>query len=344
MRADEQELRQRARVEREGDLVGDGLGARVRTVAAAGGRDERRRVAGCGVTTRSARASQAAASAAQARRRAARRVRASAGVAGLELGGGQDVGERVEVVADADAALGGRLERAPCRGRRTGRGRRRRAAVARDEGVGERRREAREVRAHRVEAVAPEAGLVLPLGLDGEGGSALGSSRASWPASGRFVVSGIPGLRLDARIGLPARRAGSIARRIRGPAVGRTPHPTGWTRRARRRWARGGWSARRNVDNGGVDHGLQEDVARPGTSVGVDELEELRAGSSRRHSSDPWRARHPDPSPRSCRGCRARSTRRHPSRAEDRHVGPAVLDPERGTKTRILSSFATSHS
>src|SRR6478752_1725461 len=40
------------------------------------------------------------------------------------------------------------------------------ARVARDEGVGEGRREAREVRAHRVERVAPQALLVLPLGRE----------------------------------------------------------------------------------------------------------------------------------------------------------------------------------
>jgi len=40
------------------------------------------------------------------------------------------------------------------------------ARVAGDEGVGEGRREAREVRAHRVERVAPEPLLVLPLRCD----------------------------------------------------------------------------------------------------------------------------------------------------------------------------------
>ena len=74
----------------------------------------------------------------------------------LDLGRGQEVGERVEVVADADAALGDRLE-----GRRAAAGERIEddvagPAVARDERVGEGRREAREVRAHRVERVAPQ--------------------------------------------------------------------------------------------------------------------------------------------------------------------------------------------
>ena len=80
------------------------------------------------------------------------------------------MGQRIEVVPDTDAALGGRLD-----GRRAAAGERIEhdvagPAVAGDERVHERGREAREVRAHGVEAVAPQARLVLPLGLDGQGG------------------------------------------------------------------------------------------------------------------------------------------------------------------------------
>ena len=65
------------------------------------------------------------------------------------------MGERVEVVADADAAFCAGLEgHGPAAGERieddvAG------PAVASDEGVGEGGRKARQVRAHRVERVAP---------------------------------------------------------------------------------------------------------------------------------------------------------------------------------------------
>ena len=86
----------------------------------------------------------------------------------FDLGRRQEVGERVEVVADADPALGAGLE-----GRRAAPGERvqddvTRSRVARDEGVGQGGREAREVRAHRVEGVAPQPLLVLPLGREGD--------------------------------------------------------------------------------------------------------------------------------------------------------------------------------
>ena len=111
------------------------------------------------------------------------------GRGGLELGGGQDVRERVEVVADADAALGGGLHRG-----RAAAGERVEddvagPAVAGDERVGERRREAREVRAHRVQAVAPQPLLVLPLGLEPEGrerARELEGELAGVLADGRF--------------------------------------------------------------------------------------------------------------------------------------------------------------
>ena len=84
----------------------------------------------------------------------------------LDLRGGEQVGERVEVVADADPPLRAGLER-----RRAAAGERieddvARARVAGDERVREGGREAREVGAHRVERVAPQPLLVLPLGRD----------------------------------------------------------------------------------------------------------------------------------------------------------------------------------
>ena len=86
----------------------------------------------------------------------------------LDLGRGQEVGKGVEVVADTDPTLGARLERdRATSGERiehdvAG------PAVAGDEGVGERRREARQVRAHRMERVTPQPLLRLPFGLDPE--------------------------------------------------------------------------------------------------------------------------------------------------------------------------------
>ena len=134
------------------------------------------------------------------------------GRGGLELGGGQDVGERVEVVADADTALRGRLD-----GRRAAAAERVQdhvagTAVAGDEPVGEGRREAREVRAHRVEAVAPQPWLRLPLGLDPEGGQRAGQLEgelAGRDGSRRDGRSGIPGLRLTRGLGPPARGPGA---------------------------------------------------------------------------------------------------------------------------------------
>ena len=175
-------------VEGDADLGRDGLGARVGAVAAARRRDERRGMA-------------------RPRQHAVREVEPVAGLTGprepqgrepearlggrgrLELGGGEDVREGVEVVADADAPLGRRLDR---RGAAAGErveddvaG----PAVAGDERMGERRREAREVRAHRVQAVAPQPLLRLPLGLEAEGrerGGELERELAGVLADGRF--------------------------------------------------------------------------------------------------------------------------------------------------------------
>ena len=76
------------------------------------------------------------------------------------------MGERIEVVADADPTFGARLERGRAA---TGEGVEDHitgSRVAGDERVRECRREAREVGAHRVEAVAPQPLLGLPLGCD----------------------------------------------------------------------------------------------------------------------------------------------------------------------------------
>ena len=84
----------------------------------------------------------------------------------LDLGRGQQVRERVEVVADPDPPLRARLERCRAATRERIEDDVARSRVAGDEGVGERGREARQVRAHRVEGVAPQALLVLPLGSE----------------------------------------------------------------------------------------------------------------------------------------------------------------------------------
>ena len=172
-RTQEQQLAERARVERDRHLVGHGLRTAVRRTAAACGRDERGRMPG-------------PRNHALAERDPGRRLRApgqpQGGQAGprlgrarrLQLGGGEQVRERVEIVTDADPALRRRLER---RGATPGERVEHdvaRPAVAGDERVGEGRREAREVRAHRMEAVAPQPWLRLPLGLDAEGGQRAG--------------------------------------------------------------------------------------------------------------------------------------------------------------------------
>ncbi len=166
-RPDEQQLAEGPWVEREGDLDRDVFGAVGRCRAGAGGRHERVR----GVRRHPD---------ALAEGQPAGRIRVpgqpelgeTRGRLGacrrLDLRRGQQMGERIEVVADPDAALGAGLE-----GRRAAPGERveddvARPRVASDEGVGERRREAREVRAHRVEGVAPQPLLVLPLGGERE--------------------------------------------------------------------------------------------------------------------------------------------------------------------------------
>ncbi len=92
----------------------------------------------------------------------------------FDLGGGEQMGEWVQVVADPDPPFGTGLERArPAAAERveddvTG------ARVAGDEGVGEGRRKARQVRAHRVESMTPQPLLVLPLGGQGQARQVIG--------------------------------------------------------------------------------------------------------------------------------------------------------------------------
>ena len=74
----------------------------------------------------------------------------------LNLRGGQQVGKGVEVVADADPALGAGLERGRAASRERVEDDVTRPRVPGDERMGQGRREAREVRAHRVERVAPQ--------------------------------------------------------------------------------------------------------------------------------------------------------------------------------------------
>ena len=73
---------------------------------------------------------------------------------------------RVKVVADAHSALCARLERRRSAAAEGVQHDVTRAAVARDEGVCERSREHRQVAAHRMEGMAPEALLELPFRLD----------------------------------------------------------------------------------------------------------------------------------------------------------------------------------
>ena len=162
---DEEQLAERPRVEREGHLVGDGLVARVGPATRAGPGHEGRRVGGTGhdpLAEGEPGGGVGVPGEAEGRDAGAR----LGGQPGLDLRGGQDLGQRVEVVADADPALGERLERRGAAARERVEHDVAGPAVAGDERVGEGRREAREVRAHRVEAVAPQPRLELPVRLD----------------------------------------------------------------------------------------------------------------------------------------------------------------------------------
>ena len=164
-RPDEQQLAERVRMEREGDLARDGLDARRAT-----SRDPARgtSVAPGSAMTRRASSDQGAASRVPGQPQLGESGRGRPAGRRADLGRGQQVGERVEVVADADPALGAGLERG-----RAAPGERieddvARPRVASDERMGQGGREAREVRAHRVERVAPQPLLVLPLGCEGD--------------------------------------------------------------------------------------------------------------------------------------------------------------------------------
>ena len=130
----------------------------------------------------------------------------------IDLGRRQEVGEGVEVVADPDPSLGARLE-----GRRTPPGERiedhvASARVARDEGVGERSREAREVRAHRVERMAPQPLLVLPLGGDRKDGQIRGEVEGELTIANSWRGHRAGAILIMARRSSIGRRARSIAR------------------------------------------------------------------------------------------------------------------------------------
>ena len=164
-RAHEQQLAERARVERQGDLDRDGLdairGRRPRT----GARHERSRVERIGRHTcaQCQPVARARVPGQTELREPGRRLRTRRR---LDLGRGQQVSERVEVVADPDPPLRARLERCRAATRERIEDDVAWSRVAGDEGVGERRRKARQVRAHRVERMAPQALLVLPLGSE----------------------------------------------------------------------------------------------------------------------------------------------------------------------------------
>ena len=84
----------------------------------------------------------------------------------LDLRGGEQVGEGVQIVADADPALGAGLERCRTTTRERVEDHVSRARVACDERMGEGSRETREIRAHRMEGMAPQSLLGLPFGCD----------------------------------------------------------------------------------------------------------------------------------------------------------------------------------
>ena len=193
---DEEQLAERPRVEGERDLDRHALGAAFRSGAGTGDRHER---------GRRGRVRRDALAEGQPVLRFGVPAQAEAGEASgglgacgrLDLGRGQQVGERIEVVADTDPAFRARLE-----GRRPATGERVQDDVAGpripgDEGVRERGREAGQVRAHRVEGVAPQALLVLPLGRDREGrqlegqleGELAGGGSRRGSRHGRFATS-----------------------------------------------------------------------------------------------------------------------------------------------------------
>ena len=163
-RPDEQQLGKGVRVEREGDLAWDDLlGAP--DVARSGSWDEGR--AGIGDDPpRKLRPGRRLGVPGEPQLGEARRRRPAGRRA--NLGRGQQVGERVEVVADPDAPFGAGLERGRAAPREWVEDDVARPRVASDERMRQRCGEAREVRAHRMERVAPQPLLGLPLGCEGD--------------------------------------------------------------------------------------------------------------------------------------------------------------------------------
>ena len=215
--SDEQELAQRSWMEGERDLDWDGFTAAVRSGPGTGDRHERcgRRRVGGDALAEGEPILRFGIPAESKPRQPGRRLRARRR---LDLGRRQQVGERIQVVADADPALGACLEgRRPAAGERiqddvTG------PRIPGDEGVRQRGRKAGQIRAHRVEGVAPQALLVLPLGRDREwrqlerqleGELAVGGSRRG---SRHWAIRDLMHPRPDPDRG---DRARSIARRIR---------------------------------------------------------------------------------------------------------------------------------
>ena len=161
-RPDEQQLGESVRMEREGHLARDDL-VGARDVARSGSGDERR--AGIGDDPpRQLRPGRSLGVPGEPQLGESRRRRPAGRRA--NLGRGQQVGERVEVVADTDATFGAGLERGRAAPGEWIEDHVARARIASDERMGQGRGEAREVRAHRVERVAPQPLLGLPLGCE----------------------------------------------------------------------------------------------------------------------------------------------------------------------------------
>ena len=122
--------------------------------------------------------------AAQARRRAATRVLTSALLGGSTLAAVRTWAKGLRSLPAPIAPLGAGLQRRRAAAAERVQDHVAGARVAGDEGVGQAGREAGQVRAHGVEAVAPEPLLVLPLAGMARWGSSTGScsASASWPS------------------------------------------------------------------------------------------------------------------------------------------------------------------
>ena len=229
---DEEQLREGPLVERQGDLRRDALAGRA-VHAGPGDRDERAVVGERTDRGRQRRPLRGAARPGEPERRQPGGRLGAGG--GLDLGRGQQVGERVQVVADADPALRAGLE-----GSRPAAAERvehdvAAAAVAADERVGEGGREAGEVRAHRVEGGSPQPLLVLPLGRDVDRGEARRGARQGSPG----CVRERGGSAVERQRQLGRGRGPAVERhRGRGLLTGRgpgsIPRPGGRSERGRR--------------------------------------------------------------------------------------------------------------